>query len=157
MSHRRCRGRAWCPDLYRVDVALVPRPHGPLMLHDPRLGDAGGVVREEGDGGIVLRPRVAHEVEGGGMCELVDGVHEDDPGGAACARPRQRDGEAADNERFVEALKVGVVRLAGDWFERRAHRCEDSGDVGEARHLGGGEEARRGCLSLGITNKIVTM
>ena len=74
------------------------------MLHGPRLGDAGGVVPQLSDGVVVLRSRVAHEVEGVGVVELVDGVCEDDPGGAARVRPHQGDGEAADDEHLVEAL-----------------------------------------------------
>ena len=73
------------------------------------------------------------------MDELVDRVREDDPGGAARACARERAGEAADNEHFVEALEVGVVRFTGNWFERCARRCEDSGDVGEVRHFEGGK------------------
>ena len=45
-----------------------------------------------------------------------------------CAREGHR--EAGYNKRFVEALEVGVVWLAGDLVGRLAHRRRDSGDVG---------------------------
>ena len=66
-------------------------------------------------------------------CE-VDGVCEDDPGGAARVRAREGHGEAADNKRFVETLEVGFVGFAGNGFKHLTCRRKDSGNIREVGH-----------------------
>ena len=36
---------------------MIQDPHGPLVLHDARLGNARGVVDEERSRGVVFGPR----------------------------------------------------------------------------------------------------
>ena len=100
---------------------------------------------------VVVRTRVAHEIEGPSEIRLVDGIEEDHSGGAAegAAKgaagscPSEGDAKGAHDERLVESLQVRIARLCRDGAKRVARLLEDGGDVGQFGHdEGGGRSAQ---------------
>ena len=79
-------------------------------------------------GGVVVRTRVAHEVEGRApvVC-FVERVGEDYTGGADGGRPGEGDAETPDDEHLVETLKVAIVRFLADGTEGVARLLEGGG------------------------------
>ena len=125
-----------------VNAALVGRYGCPAALHPSHLGET-VVLREPFYVWVVVRARVAREVEGPSVVRLVDGFGGDHAGGAASGRPSEVDAEGAHDERLVDSLEVGIVRRRRDGAERVARLLEYALMSVTSDMMKGGRSVRR--------------
>ena len=120
-------------------AALVCHTGCPAVFHPTHFLET-VVLRKSFDVRVIIGARVPHEIEGSPVVRLVDGIGEDHAGGAAGGCTNEGDAKGAHDERLVELLQVGIVRLRRDGAERFARLLEDNGDVGQFGHDEGGAE-----------------